>query len=217
MTTMPVGTSIQPLQQRERDRTAAAQITDDVILLRATTAEVRDQANSLANQASVLHDRVQQFDLDDRTMTLSQNDLTDLLNSLGDDLGLPWSVIAELVGVSTTAVRKWRRGGEITHERRARLARLLAFCSIVPKLDPRIDDIARWLQTPLIVGASTLTPADLFVRNAEIPLLNRVADRTKSEELLDRILPDWRDTTRPDNRHQVVMASDGVPSIVPVD
>jgi hypothetical protein len=210
-----VASSILPLPQR--DRTSTPQIRDDVFELRAQTAEVRDQAHSLASRAQDLHDRAQAVDLDDRALTLGQNDLDVLLNALGDDLGLPWSVVADLVGVSPTAVRKWRRGGEITPDRRARLARLVAFCEIVNEVDPRIKDVGRWLQTPIIAGATTLTPADVFVRGAEIPLLNRVATRTKAEELLNSVEPNWRETTRPDDRHQVVIAEDGVPSIVPVD
>jgi hypothetical protein len=213
--TVPNASSIRALP--ELDRTSTPQIRDDVFELRAHTAEFREQASTLANRARGLHDRVQAVDLDDRASALVQNDLDVLLNAMGDDRGLPWSVVADLVGVSPTAVRKWRRGGEITPDRRARLARLVAFCQIVSELDPRIDDVGLWLQSPIVAGATTLTPADLFARGAELALLNRAATRTGAEELLDSIDPHWRTTTKPDDRHRVVEASDGVRSIVPVD
>ena len=112
----------------ERDRTSTPHIRDDVLELRARSAEARDQAATLASDIEDLHDRVQAVDLDDRTTALQQNDPADLLAFLGEERGIPWSLAAYLVGVSPTAVRKWRRGGALTPESRARLARLVAFC-----------------------------------------------------------------------------------------
>lgn len=201
----------------ERDRTATPQIRDDVLELRAQSAEARDHAASLVSRAEDLHDRVQAFDLDDRAGALAQNEPADLLNVLGDERGMPWSLVAQLVGVSPTAVRKWRRGGALTPDRRSRLARLVAFCQVVSEMDPRIDDVALWLQSPVISGATTITPADIFAQGAEIALLNRAAGRSAPEQLLDTVDADWRTTTRPDSHHKVVEAPDGVMSIVPVE
>lgn len=212
------GTATQSIRSLpERDQTATPQIRDDVFELRARSAEARDQAANLASEAQDLHDRVQAFDLDDRAGALAQNDPGDLLATLGDDRGMPWSLVADLVGVSPTAVRKWRRGGALSPDSRARLARLVAFCQILTEIDPLIDDAALWLQSPIIAGATTLVPADLFARGQEIALLNRAAKRTTAEQLLDDVYPDWRTTTRPDDRHRVVEAEDGVMSIVPAD
>lgn len=201
----------------ERDQTLTPQIREDVFELRARSAEARDHAANLANEAQDLHDRVQAFELDDRAAALAQNDPRDLLAALGDERGMPWSLVADLVGVSPTAVRKWRRGGALTPDTRSRLARLVAFCQLVPEVDPRIGDVALWLQSPLIAGTTTLTPANLFARGEEIALLNRAAKRTTAEQLLDAVHRNWRGTTRPDDRHRVVEATDGVMSIVPAD
>jgi hypothetical protein len=207
--------SIRSLPQR--DQTKTSQIRDDVFELRARSAEVRDQAATLVNEAEVLHDRVQEFDLDDRASALAQNEPDVLLNALGDERGMPWSLVAQLVGVSPTAVRKWRRGGALTPESRSRLARLVAFCQVVTEVDPLIEDVSLWMQSPVISGATTLTPADLFAANSEVALLNRAAKRISAEQLLDGEVSTWRATTRPDNRHRVIEAPDGVLSIVPVD
>lgn len=217
MTTTIAPGSIRSLP--ERDRTLTPQIRDDVFELRARSAEARDQAATLASSVEGLHDRVQAFDLDDRATALQQNDPADLLASVGEDRGMPWSLVAYLVGVSPTAVRKWRRGGALMPESRARLARLVAFCQIVTEVDPLIDNVSLWLQSPLVAGATTLTPADFFASGgeADVALLNRAAKRITAEELLGMLKPDWRTTTRPDDHHRVVVAPDGVPSIVPAD
>jgi hypothetical protein len=214
MSTATGTSSIRPLNPS--DQTTTPQIREDVFELRARTAEARSRAASLSSRADDLHDRVQEFDLDDRAGALAQNDPTVLLSLLGDELGMPWSVVADLVGVSPTAVRKWRRGGALTPETRARLARLVAFCQILPEVEPRINDVVLWFQSPLISGSTTITPLDLFAQGREVALLNRAAKRITPEQLLDVEIPNWRETTRPDTRHRVVEAPDGVLAIVPV-
>lgn len=214
-TTGTATTSIRSLPPR--DQTATPQIRDDVFELRARSAEVRDQATTLVSEAEVLHDRVQEFDLDDRASALVQNDPTVLLAALGDERGMPWSLVAKLVGVSPTAVRKWRRGGALTPESRSRVAKLVAFCQVLGEVDPLIDDVALWLQSPVISGSTTITPADLFARGSEVALLNRATKRMTPEQLLDTEVPGWRATSRPDDRHRVVEAPDGVMSIAPVE
>jgi hypothetical protein len=199
------------------DNTTTPQIREDVLNLRARTAEVRGYAANLASQADDLHDRVQEVDLDDRATTLVQNEPSVLLSALGEELGMPWSLVAELVGVSPTAVRKWRRGGAITPDTRSRLARLVAFCQVLPELEPRITDVVLWLQSPIIAGSSTITAGELFAKGSDVALLNRATSRITAEELLDTAAPGWRSTTRPDNGHRVVEAPDGELAIVPVD
>lgn len=215
---MSTGTATSSVRPPVRgDHTTTPQIREEVFALRARTAEVRNQAASVASEADDLHDRVQEFDLDDRAAVLVQNEPSVLLGFLGEQLGMPWSLVADLISVSPTAVRKWRRGGSMTPDTRARLARLAAFCQVLPEVEPRITDVALWLQSPLISGATTLTPADLFAGGADVSLLNRAGRRVTAEQLLDAEAPDWRTTTGPDNRHRVVEAPDGVLSIVPAE
>jgi len=215
MSTGTTTSSVRPVVPA--DHTTTPQIREDVFALRARTAEVRTHAATLANRAGDLHDRAQEFDLDDRAAALTQNEPTVLLSFLGDDLGMPWSLVADLIGVSPTAVRKWRRGGSITPDTRARLARLAAFCQVLPEVEPRITDVVLWLQCPLIGGSTTLAPAELFARGSDVALLNRAARRVTAEQLLDSEVPGWRASTRPDNRHRVVEAPDGILAIVPAE
>jgi hypothetical protein len=215
MSTSTLSESIRPLAPG--DQTTTPQIREDVLDLRARSAEVRAQAADLANRADTLHDKVQEFDLDDRAAALVQNEPAVLLSRLGEDLGMPWSLVADLVGVSPTAVRKWRRGGALTPETRSRLARLAAFSQVVPELEPRITDIALWFQGPVIAGSTTVTPAIIFALGGDVALLNRATARITAEQLLDSVIPDWRTTTRPDRHHRVVEAPDGVLAIQPVE
>ena len=199
------------------DQTQTPQIRElDLLELRATTAEIRDRASEVAGRADALHGRVQRADLDQRAASLQQTDPQDLLETLAVDLGMPWSLVAELANVSATAVRKWRRGGTLTPDSRYRLARIVAFCQVIRELNPRITDPVLWLQTPLSVH-TTLTAKDLYAAGAADGLLDVVAARAEAVQLLDRVAPSWRETHRPDTRHRVVMAPDGVPSIVAVD
>lgn len=215
MSTGTATSSIRPLDPN--DQTTTPQIREDVFELRAQTAEVRRQAASIASRADDLHDRVQEFDLDDRAAALAQNEPAVLLSLVGEELGMPWSTVAELVGVSPAAVRKWRKGGSLTPETRARLARLVAFCQVLREVEPRIADVVLWLQTPVISGSTTITPADLFARGSDVALLNRATRRVTAEQLLDSEVADWRVSTRPDTRHRVVEAPDGVLAIVSVE
>lgn len=215
MSTGTAASSIRPLGPN--DQTTTPQIREDIFELRAQTAQVRNEAANLANRADDLHDRVQEFDLDDRAAAFAQNDPPVLLSLLGDEFGMPWSMVADMVGVSPTAVRKWRRGGALTPETRARLARLVAFCQVLPEVEPRITDVVLWLQSPVIAGSTTVTPVDLYARGSDIALLNRASKRLSAEQLLDAEAPNWRETTRPDSRHRVVEAPDGVLAIVPVE
>src|SRR3954462_15771801 len=132
---MSTQSTIRPLPAPDQTRTP--QIRElDLFELRAASAEIRDQAAQLSNRADALHNDVQRADLDRRALALQQSDPADLLMALGADLGMPWSLVAELVGVSPTAVRKWRRGGTLTPESRFRLARIVAFCQMIGELDP---------------------------------------------------------------------------------
>jgi len=177
---------------------------------------MRDRASEVAGQANDLHGRVQRADLDLRATSLQQTEPQDLLDTLAIELGMPWSLVAGLAGVSAAAVRKWRRGGTLTPESRYRLARIVAFCQVTRELNPRIADPVLWLQTPLSIH-TTVTAADLYAAGAADGLLDVVAERVEPAQLLDAVLPGWREAHPPDHRHRVVLAPDGVPSIVAVD
>lgn len=207
--------TIRPLPPPDQTRTQ--QIVDrDLFELRAKTAELRDEAARLSSDADALHTSVQTIDLNQRAVALAQSDPSDLLEAVGRHLGMPWSLVADLIGVSPTAIRKWRKGGSMTPENRISLGRLVAFCQLIPELDPRILDPALWLQTPLD-PATTLTAGDLYVAGYADQLLGLAAGRASATEVLDQFSADWRSTHPADRHHRVVIAPDGIPSIVAID
>ena len=199
------------------DQTRAPQVIEhDFYELRALTAEVHDDAARIADRAKGLNERAQHAHLDQRAATLSQSDPDLLLGELADVAGMPWSLVAKLLGVSPTAVRKWRKGGTLAPDSRLRLARIVVFCEMVREADPRIVDPALWLQTPM-TSATVLTRGDLYALHRADDLLVMAAGRRSPDEVLDGAAPSWRTSHAADPHHRVVLAEDGVPSIVPVD
>lgn len=183
--------------------------------LRAHTAELRDDVHRFSQRASQLHVTVQAADLEQRAAQLSQGDPSDLLAVASDRLGMSWSLLSRLVGVSPTAIRKWRRGtAAMTPDNRRRLALVIAFAEVLGELNPRIVDPALWFETP-ILAATTLTPADLFAAGAVTPLLDFAAERIGGSTLLNEWHPGWREAYPADTRFDVVQAPDGLTSIVP--
>jgi hypothetical protein len=195
------------------DETRAPQILD-FFELRATTADMRDEATRLSQRAGDLHSQVLRADLDRRAAQLAQGDPADLLATVADDLGMSWTLVADLVGVTPTAVRKWRRGGTVTPENRLRLGHLVAFCEALRELNPRIVDPGLWLETPL-AATVTLTPAHLFRAGLAQQLLDFATERLDAQTALSTFDPEWQSKYRVDERFEVVAAPDGVPSIVP--
>lgn len=202
-------------QLPELDETRAPQVRP-WFELRAHTAELRDRADQLSADAQVLHSEVQGADLDRWAMRLAQSDPADLLDVVSGDLGMSWNVLAQVVGVSPTAVRKWRRGQPMTPENRRRLALVVAFCEALREINPRITDASLWLETPLH-AATTLTGADLLAAGHAEGLLDVAAERISPATALAEFDQAWRETYPADYRFRVVDASDGLPSIVPAD
>lgn len=205
-------TTIRPLPPR--DSTRAPQTADDLFELRARTAEVRDGVDRLSERAGELHARVQRADLDYRARELAQSDPKDLLAILSNELGMSWSLVAELVRVSPTAVRKWRQDGPVTPENRLRIAHAIAFCEALVQHNPRITDAALWLETPLTT-TTVLRPATLFAAGHAEALLDLAADRVSPVNVLDGFAHDWRTRFPADRAFEVIQAPDGLPSIVP--
>lgn len=181
--------------------------------LRARTAELRDEASQVSERAHELHAQVQLADLERRATIIAQQDLNDLLSAACDDYGMSWNILAQLVGVTPTAVRKWRKGQAITPDKRRRLALAIAFCSALGEVNPRITDPALWLEMPLH-QATTLTGATLSAEGYTDLLLDLAAERIDATTALDAYDRDWRVRHPADDRHEVVTAEDGLPAIV---
>src|SRR5680860_862041 len=73
---------------------------------------LRTNVDSLGGEVQELHDDARTLDLDSRTLDKSKKSVPALLDELASERGMGWSDIAEVIGVSISAVRKWRKGGD---------------------------------------------------------------------------------------------------------
>jgi|SRR5829696_71075 len=131
---------------------------------------------------------------------------------LTDELGFGQLVVAKAVGVTPTAVRKWRRGEPAKTDHRRKLAQLAAFGSILGEVG--VHDPGGWIDIP-ISAESSLTALDLFVAGrADLGVLagGRLSDPHETLELFD---PDWRSNAPTDAHHRLLRLSDGSEVIVP--
>ena len=136
----------------------------------------------------------------------------DVLAFLSDDLGVGQLTTARALGVTPTAVRKWRRGEAAKPSHRGRLASFAALSSLLMEMG--LHDPAGWIDIP-ISDRSTLTPLDLFTRGrADLAVLlgARLAD---PHEALDAFDASWRETYAPDQDYEVIALEDGTRSAVP--
>src|SRR5687767_174612 len=88
---------------------------------------LRSNVDTLGGEVHELHGDTRELDLRERMFERSKNSVPALLGELAYERGMGWSDIAELAGVSVSAVRKWRKGGDASPDRRMRLARIVAF------------------------------------------------------------------------------------------
>lgn len=204
------GTSI---VHRELPATRTEQIIDPPALL-ADTAELRDRTTQTSSQAKELHHDVEQLNLDQLTRALEATSPVALLDELADDFVFPWSLLARVVGVSPTAVRKWRRGETVTAAHHHRLAEFVAFCRTLRWRDPRILDVPHWLEMP-VDARSDVTRLDMFLDGVRLELLDLAAGRRSGAGLLDERVAGWRERTARAGQFEVIVHEDGTTSIVP--
>ena len=135
----------------------------------------------------------------------------DVIAYLAEDVGVGQLAIARALGVTPTAVRKWRRGDTPKPEHRGKLASFAAMCSRLSEMGPH--DPGGWLDIP-ISQQSTLTPLDLVVGGRpDLALLlgSRLAD---PQETLDAFDAEWRMRFPIDPDYEVLALSDGSRSAV---
>lgn len=174
-------------------------------------AALRDEVELTHNDVKELHHETVSAALDERTAVIAMADPAELLESLGTEGGLSWTTVARLVGVTPTAVRKWRRGEQITPQNRHRLARA---CALLEMLRPyAVADPASWLEMHISQDA-VVTPVDLFGAGRADLIFELAGRRTNPHAVLDAYEPDWRTRYGVDDRFGVVEAPDGQLSIV---
>lgn len=160
------------------------------------------------------HDQTLRSLLRHKTEDRARLGLVQLLTELTAGYGLGWSDIARLVGVSVPAVRKWRRGGDITTSRYQSISRLAAFLDLLE--EEEIRDPATWLNLPLDdlgeeITSGAVTKKDIYVTGGVIDLLAFAKRYISHDELLSRITTRAR-TGAFSNR--VIKAPDGNLSVV---
>lgn len=136
----------------------------------------------------------------------------DVIRFLAEDVGVGQLVTARALGVTPTAVRKWRRGESAKPEHRGKLASFAGMCSLLMELG--LHDPAGWLDIA-ISDQSTLTPLDLFIGgrpDLSVMLGSRLAD---PQATLDAFDSAWRTRYPVDADYEVVTLGDGSRSAVP--
>jgi hypothetical protein len=196
--------------RRRIDSTRSEQIAEPTLL--AATAELRDDFMRGAARAEELHEDVELDELERYARSLELESTPELLEALAD-AGFSWATIARLLAVTPTAVRKWRKGAGVNTSNHQRLAHLLAMTRMLGRVQPRIDDVAFWLETPCREDTALLR-LDLYRAKAYNALLALAAERRQAVEVLDQVLPDWRRLHGRDRRFELVWAEDGAPLIV---
>lgn len=152
---------------------------------------LRDETGLLHGDASALHRQVRQLDLKERTAEKIRRSVPELLRELATDRGMAWADIADLVGVSVAAVRKWRTDGGATADNRSRLARLAAFLDALTACG--IADAAQWVEIALpLPEGYTITPIEVYRRGGEQALLDHACGHGEAEGVLDATMPGWR-------------------------
>lgn len=131
--------------------------------------------------------------------------------------GFLWSDVAKVVGVSDTAVRKWRAGGSIEEQHLRRLALLVALSRLYAGQVPH-GTFAERMQSRLVESFSA-TPLQILTLGRDEPvghlqpLLDWMLDYDDgeaAEKVLDRYLGrDWRQTAQAEQRFRIVTNADG--------
>ena len=131
-----------------------------------------------------------------------------LLTELSVTYGMGWSQIAEAVGVTVSAVTKWRKGETSSGTTRHRLAKLVA---LLECLSVYVDEPAGWMEAPLIDEPGYfIRPVDIYLEGGLIELLELADQRITAAQMLDGIRPGWRATR---SQFEVFLDTDGERSI----
>jgi len=154
---------------------------------------LRTNVDSLGGEVQELHDDARTLDLDSRTLDKSKKSVPALLDELASERGMGWSDIAEVIGVSISAVRKWRKGGDASPESRKGLARIAAYLDLLEE-KLLVEDPAGWMEMDLPLGTGYyIRPLDLYLEGHEFGLIDIAERRREIPAVLDEIRPGWRD------------------------
>lgn len=137
---------------------------------------------------------------------LARRDPRELLEDIASSWGLSWTTIATMLGVSASALRKWRRpSGHMSAENREQVALLSAFLQMLANVKEPIADIGSWMEMR-IREDTTLRPADVYAGSSagKSLLLDLAAEFLSPLEVLEEFAPDWRTAYQRDPAFEVV-------------
>lgn len=174
------------------------------------TDYLRTEVDMLGGEVQELHSEIREHDLADRSLEKSKKSVANLLEELASDRGMGWSDIAEIVGVSVSAVRKWRKGGLASPESRSRLARVAALLDVLEEKGV-IEDPAAWMEMDFTLEPGYfIRPLDLYLEGHLTELVELAEHRQTTAQVLDRVRPNWRQSR---SDFEVVVDVDGERSI----
>lgn len=202
---------------RPENATASEAVRDYTKLGKPTTSYMLSKVAELDDLAKMLRtvtleqlEEFQRKNIEKRAATKARSGVPALLEELTAERGMSWVHIARLVGVSVTAVRKWRKGGDATPDSRLGLARLAAMLDLLEEL--AVADPAQWMEIPLPLPSEyQIAPLDLYERGALPGILSIASNRLDAEEVLSKEVPGWRNELR--NEFQIVQAPDGMTAL----
>jgi transcriptional regulator with XRE-family HTH domain len=153
---------------------------------------LRTEVDMLGGEVQELHGAGREHDRADRTLEKSKKSVANLLEELAGDRGMGWSDIAEVVGVSVSAVRKWRKGGVASPESRSKLARIAALLDVLEEKGI-IEDPAAWMEMNFTLEPGYfIRPLDLYLEGHITELIELAEQRQTTAQVLDQVRPNWR-------------------------
>lgn len=171
---------------------------------------LRTEVEMLGGEVQELHGEARELDLTDRTFEKTKKSVPGLLEELAGERGMGWSDIAEVVGVSISAIRKWRKGGDASPESRLKLARIAALLDVLEEKG-LVQDPAAWMEMYLPLDSGYfIRPLDLYLEGHVLALIDLAEQRQTVAQVLDQVKPNWR-TSRSD--FEVFIDTDGQRSI----
>jgi transcriptional regulator with XRE-family HTH domain len=175
---------------------------------------LRTAVDMLGGEVQELHGEAREHDLIDRTFEKTKKSVSSLLEELAGERGMGWSDIAEVVGVSISAIRKWRKGGDASPESRSKLARIAALLDVLEEKG-LVQDPAAWIEMDLPLDSGYfIRPLDLYLEGHVLALIDLAEQRQTVTQVLDQLKPNWR-TNR--SNFEVFIDTDGQRSIRPRD
>jgi hypothetical protein len=185
-----------------------AELAEQVGWQRGVTRDLIEDGQRIYEHAGRFEDQLYARLLSVKTSEKKQAEVTSLLLGLSD-LGFSWSDLARIFGVSIPGLRKWRLGEPPTPNNRVKVAALAALCELLREKNPLIEDVAAWLEMPLVNGVP-ITGIDLLAHGRSDLVIRYVID-DDADAILDTFDPDWRKDF--DSTVVVVEGPDGLPAL----